>query len=69
MVIFLYRDKPHKPNQPKSHWFDLDDFLKINRTKLHRKHFYLEVRMIFILKTESNRTAKTLIEITHISSE
>jgi hypothetical protein len=33
-------------------WFGLDDFLKINRTKPNRMHFYLAVRVIFMLKTE-----------------
>jgi hypothetical protein len=40
-------------------WFGLDDFLKTNRTKPNRMHFYLAVRMTFILKTEPNRTAIT----------
>jgi hypothetical protein len=40
-------------------WFGLDDFLKINRTKPNRMLFYLAVWMIFLLKTEPNRTANT----------
>jgi len=36
-VIFFSRDKPHKPNQSKPHWFGLDDFFKNqpNQTKPH----------------------------------
>jgi hypothetical protein len=37
----------------------LDDFLKTNRTKPHRMHFYPAVRMIFMLKTEPNHTVIT----------
>jgi len=59
--MFLSRDKPHQPNQSKPHWFGLDDFLKINRTKPHHMHFYFAVWMTFMLKTEPNRTANTPI--------
>ena len=59
VIFFLSRDKPHKPNQSKPHWFGLDDFLKINRTKPNRMFFCLAVWMTFMLKTEPNRTANT----------
>jgi hypothetical protein len=54
LSYFWYRDKS---NQLKPYWFGLDGVLKINRTKPNHMHFYLAIKMIFIFKTESNRTA------------
>ena len=55
----LNRTNRTDPNRIGLVWFGLDDFLKINRTKPNRMHFYLAVRMTFMLKTEPNRTAIT----------
>jgi hypothetical protein len=55
------RNNRTDPNRIGLVWFGLDDLLKTNRTKPNRMHFYLAVRMTFMLKTEPNRTAITPI--------